>query len=80
MTGEIVSHTLTLSNRVIGLSLPKGWVGKVSLSFRDIVSMPDWIPAAATSDSRRREERVDLDDISRVLISGGFLISGRGMQ
>ena len=32
MTGEIVSHTLTLSNRVIGLSLPKGWVGGKSFA------------------------------------------------
>ena len=35
MTGEIVSHTLTLSNRVMVSHYPRdGWVGKVSLSFR----------------------------------------------
>ena len=35
MNGEIVSHTLTLSNPIMVSHYPRdGWVGKVSLSFR----------------------------------------------
>ena len=50
MTGEIVSHTLTLSNRVMVSHYPRdGWVGKVSLFFRDVVSMPDWILIGASA-------------------------------
>ena len=43
MNGEIVSHTLTLSNRVMVSHYPRdGWVGKVLLSFHAVVSMPDF--------------------------------------
>ena len=48
MIGEIISHTLTLSDRVMVSHYPRdGWVGKVLLSFRAVVSMPDLISIGA---------------------------------